>query len=69
MDDLKKALLGLVGASREDLTPSAISTPAEIEAALCELEGTYSARLADIENALCDIDGGDLIWQKSGQIG
>lgn len=46
------------GLTRDDLQPKAVSTNAELEAALCELEEDYTARLADIENALCDIDGG-----------
>lgn len=46
------------GLTPNDLQSQAFGTNAELEAALCELEEDYTARLADIENALCDIDGG-----------
>lgn len=46
------------GMTWDDLQPQTVCTNAELEAALCELEENYTARLADIENALCDIDGG-----------
>lgn len=59
MDKLMKKMLNIVGATEADLKPPVVSTPAELEVALCDLEETYSARLADIENALCDMDGGE----------
>lgn len=51
-------VLNANGLDWDDLQPQIVCTNAELESALCELEESYTARLADIENALCDIDGG-----------
>lgn len=56
---MNEKLLKANGLTAKDMEPEVVITPAELEAALCELEKTYAARLADIENALCDMDGGE----------
>lgn len=55
----KEKFAEFLGIDVRDFEQNPASTNAEIEAALCDMEEMYEARLADIENALCDLDGGD----------